>query len=191
MYWPESQRLSKTTWTWEGEHRTPGKSSEPSHPDCWPPWKSEATGPFRVCLEQKLLLGYHSQRLMRFGKSLIVTDSKDGFSRLWLNFTVDYNQKAHKSRRIILGKGQSSLSYYHRQKKRPPPATTWTSVRCGCLPQLGISQPPVWFQAKVGNRNAPMSRWLRGGGRFFSVYDSTGKWGISTEKCVRFMGNQL
>jgi len=28
---------------------------------------------------------------------------------------------------------------YQRQKNVPPPiATTWTSVRCGCLPQLGI-----------------------------------------------------
>ena len=26
------------------------------------------------------------------------------------------------------------LVYYHRQKKRPTPATTWTSMRCGCLP---------------------------------------------------------
>jgi len=28
-------------------------------------------------------------------------------------------------------------------KKRPPCATTWTSVCCGCLPWLGISQSPV------------------------------------------------
>jgi len=58
------------------------------------------------------------------------------------------------------------------RKGRPPPATTWTSVRCSCLPQLGIRQMVGWCRATVGNRNAPMSRWLRGGG-VFSVYDST------------------
>jgi len=57
--------------------------------------------------------------------------------------------------------------YYHRKKKRPPPATTWTSVCCGCLPFLGISQSPAWLRAKVGNRNTPMSRWLKGGGMFY------------------------
>jgi len=38
---------------------------------------------------------------------------------------------------------------------------------CGCLPKLGISQSPAGFQARVGNRNAPLFRWLQVGDVFF------------------------
>ena len=59
--------------------------------------------------------------------------------------------------------GLSDGTHYIIDKTSPHPATTKTPVRCGCLPYLGISQSPAWFRAKVGNRFAPVSRWLQGG----------------------------
>jgi len=52
-------------------------------------------------------------------------------------------------------------------KKRPPHASTWTTVRRGCLPHLGLMQVIGWCWDKAGNRNAPKSRWLQGGRWFY------------------------
>jgi len=41
----------------------------------------------------------------------------------------------------ILNDGCSTQKYTIIDRKHvPPPATTWTSVRCGCLPKFGITQ---------------------------------------------------
>jgi len=56
--------------------------------------------------------------------------------------------------------------------KTSPNATTQTSVRCGCLPWLEITQVIGWCLGQIGNCNAATSRWLQRG-TFFCVYDST------------------
>jgi len=59
-------------------------------------------------------------------------------------------------------------------EKTLPPPCNHLYIGALRLPTLARHQPITYLipSCKVGNRIAPMSRWLRGG-RFFSVYSST------------------
>jgi len=86
--------------------------------------------------------------------SSMESSCRDLFSDMAEQLNIGVSWKMFKIRTII--------------DRKTPPHCNHLDIGMLRLPTLlGISQSPAWFRAKVGNRNAPMSRWLHGMGRFF------------------------